>query len=266
MSVTGMHRLVRIAVKDDSADRRRTSVRLAPLLLPAHGGERRHQIVGDPVSQARVNADRGVKLGVGRRHDARHRATGGQSGNEHAFAVDLELRCQLFRQAGDRRGLGAAAAAVLHIEPVPAQGRVGGRRLGWIGDDQPALFRHFVHSCTDCEIVGVLGAAMQHDDEPVEAAGMAGNIQLAGTRAERPAEGSGLETGAVRNRRGLVGNRSPHRQGMQPSRDAMPEQVDGFAKRAPRRALCCPEAAAVKTDGRAGAAVRRRSASRSAPK
>ena len=51
------------------------------------------------------------------------------------------------------------------LEPVPAGRRIGARRLLRIGDDEAELVGERVHPRSDGEIVRLLGAAVQHDDQ-----------------------------------------------------------------------------------------------------
>jgi hypothetical protein len=70
--------------------------------------------------------------------------------------------------AGNTRnqgGLTAVALLVARIEPVPAFLRIGGGWLRGIRDKEDPLFGKLIHPRAGREIVGGLGAAMQHHDE-----------------------------------------------------------------------------------------------------
>ena len=65
------------------------------------------------------------------------------------------------------------------IEPVPASRGIGARRLFRIGDDEAQFVGEAVHARADGEVVGVLRAAVQHDDQGNRAAsGALRNIDL----------------------------------------------------------------------------------------
>ena len=75
-------------------------------------------------------------------------------------------------------GSPASRTLVREIEPVPARRGIGGRRLSWIGDDEAEVLGEPVHACPHGEVVRVLGAAMEHDDQRRPAVSAARDIDL----------------------------------------------------------------------------------------
>ena len=146
-----------------------------------------------------MHADRGVEIGIGRCHDRGGRPTGGEPGDIDPLRVDRVLGHDLAGDARDQRGLAAVALLVLRLEPVPALGDVGRGRLGRVGDQAAMLLGQHVHPRAGGEVVGRLGAAVQHDHQrqclPVIGAG---HVELVGAAAGLVAVGSGEEPGAVR--------------------------------------------------------------------
>ena len=156
-----------------------------------------------------MHADRGVEIRIGRCHDRGGRPTGGEPGDIDPLRVDRVLGHDLAGDARDQRGLAAVALLVLRLEPVPALGDVGRGRLGRVGDQAAMLLGQLVHARAGGEVVGRLGAAVQHDHQrqclPVIGAG---HVELVGAAAGLVAVRSGKKPGAVRQDSG-VGVASP---------------------------------------------------------
>ncbi len=113
--------------------------------------------------------------------------------------VDGELGHDGAGEPRDDRRFALVAALVGEIEPVPAGGRVGARSLGRIGDAEAALLGEPVHARADREVVGPLGATVQHDDQRDPAAlGAARDIELIVPRAGGRGEVSREPGGALR--------------------------------------------------------------------
>ena len=89
----------------------------------------------------------------------------GKSGDENAIAADHEFTCKLLRETRQEHRLARAFLLVAGIEPVPAPLWIGGSRLLRIGNDKAKLIRQFIHAGTAREVIRVLRAAVQHDDE-----------------------------------------------------------------------------------------------------
>ena len=84
-------------------------------------------------------------------------------------------------------------------EPVPALVRIGARRLRRVQHEEAALLGQLVHARAGGEVVGVLRAAVQHDDERQRPGREAGRLeQLEGARPARGGERAGDEAGALR--------------------------------------------------------------------
>ena len=95
----------------------------------AHRRERRRQVGGGAVRQPRVDAGRGVKLGIGRAQDRGHGPAGRKARHIDAGRVDGELRHDGAGDAREDRRLAFVALLVGEIEPVPAGRQIGARRL-----------------------------------------------------------------------------------------------------------------------------------------
>ena len=169
-AVAGMHRGVLVAVEHD---RRNDSpglpraIRTAPGSdrAPAHGGKCRWQVAGSAAGKARMNADRGVEIGIGRSHYRRGGPAGRKPRHVNAPGIDRVVAHDLTGDARDQRGLAPAAPLVLRPEPVPALRGVGGSRLRRIDDEAALLLGERVHARAGGEVVGRLGTAVQHDDQ-----------------------------------------------------------------------------------------------------
>ena len=84
------------------------------------------------------------------------------------------------------------------VEPVPALLHI--RRLGltWIGNQERLFLGHFVHPCAGGEVVGILGAAVQHDhDREGLARVAAGRVHLVCPATDVVRKGPLLEPSAV---------------------------------------------------------------------
>ena len=130
-----------------------------------HRGESGRDVDGRSVGQARVNADRGEHVGVGRRQNLGHRAARRQARGENALSPDAEFLRQRLREAGELGRFARPPVLMAPVEPVPAAGRVGAARLVRIGDDEAELVGEAVHLCPEGEIFRILGASMQHEHE-----------------------------------------------------------------------------------------------------
>ena len=172
---------------------------------PAHGGEGGGQVARRAAGEAGVHADRGVEVGVGRPHDGGRRAARREPGDVDARRVDRVVAHDLAGDAGDQRGLAPAALLVARVEPVPALLGVGGGRLRRVGDEEAVLLGERVHLGAGGEVVGRLGAAVQHDQQRrrlLPVAERARDVELVGAAAGLVAEGPGEELRAVRHRVG----------------------------------------------------------------
>ena len=193
IAVARVHRRVLIAMEHDRRNVRRYPSALEALpdrraglrALP-HGGEGRRHVARGAAGEAGMHADRGVEIGVGRAHDGRRRAAGREPGDIDAPRVDRVVAHDLAGDAGDQRGLARVALLVARAEPVPALRRVRGRRLRRIDDETGVLFGERVHARAGGEVVGRLGAAVQHDDQRQRLPAIAaGDVELVGAAARR---------------------------------------------------------------------------------
>ena len=146
-----------------------------------------------------MHADRGVEIGIGRGHDRGGRPAGREPGDVDPLWVDRILRHDLAGDARDQRGLAGVTLLVLGLEPVPAPGDVGRGRLGRVGHQAAMLLGQQVHARAGGEVVGRLGAAVQHDHQWQGLAVMgAGHVELVGTAARLVAVGATEEPGTIR--------------------------------------------------------------------
>ena len=156
-----------------------------------------------------MHADRGVEIGVGHPHDGGGRRTGREPGDIDALRVDRVVAHDLPGDARDQRRLALAALLVARAEPVPALRGVGGGGLGRIGDEAGVLLGEHVHPRAGGEVVGRLGAAVQHDDQgdrlPTIAAG---DVELVVAAAGLVAVGGYQKLSAVRHDVGRVRRRA----------------------------------------------------------
>ena len=167
-----MHRLVGCAVKDDRANEAGRIARAA--LRPrrrgrargaAHGSKGRGHVRGRPIGQAGVDADSGINLRIGRAQDCRHRAASRQASYIDHPGIGTERRRYGLRNPGENGRFPLAAHLVAGLEPVPARRLMGAHRLTRISDDEAIVFRKLVHPRSGGKVVGVLGAAMEHDQQ-----------------------------------------------------------------------------------------------------
>ena len=159
-----------------------------------------------------MHADRGEQLGADIAEDRRHRAAGGQARDEHPGRIDAVLGDDRAHHRLDRPRLAAAAPLVHVLEPVPAALRVRPAGLLGVEHEETVLARQRVHARADREVLGVLRATVQHDEE-------CGRRRVRRARRDEEAvverAGTAVVTGADDGARG--GRR---RSGTPPCRDA----------------------------------------------
>ena len=82
--------------------------------------------------------------------------------------------------AGNDGRLACAPHLILRLEPVPAERRIRVLALVRIGNEKSMLLRQVVHAGSCGEVVGILRAAMQHDDQWAASDGMmtSRNVEL----------------------------------------------------------------------------------------
>ena len=66
---------------------------------------------------------------------------------------------------GDDARLPRVTQLIRALKPVPAGGLIGAHFLPRIGDDEAMLFRKPIHAGSERKIIGVLRAAVEHDDQ-----------------------------------------------------------------------------------------------------
>ncbi len=197
-----------------------------------------------------MNAGRGVELGIGRAHDRGHGAAGGEARHIDAGRIDRELRHDGAGDARDDAGLALIAHLVRETEPVPASRWIGARRLSRIGDDEAVLLGEAVHPRAQGEVVRVLRAAMQHDDQRQRAAlRVAGDIDLVVPRTRFAGEGPREIGRPVRRRDRPRLGRSRHRAPVR--RRSAGDRPDATASKPRRAAVSCVERPAPPPGSRA---------------
>jgi hypothetical protein len=112
-----------------------------------------------------MHTGRGIQLGICVDHVRRHRAPRGHARDVHARGIDVVGRDDVARDTCDQRWLAALAMLILRFEPVPALRRIGLLRLHRISDKTSMPLGKRVHLRACCEIVGILGAAVEHHNQ-----------------------------------------------------------------------------------------------------
>ena len=103
-------------------------------------------------------------------------------------------------QGGQDGGLADAGALVGRLEPVPAAHGIGLPRLLRIGHQEAVALGQPVHAGADREILGILRAAVQHDDERARPLGQAGrDVEPVVAAAGGAGDGAAEEGGTVRH-------------------------------------------------------------------
>ena len=142
-------------------------------------------------------------------HDGGRGTAGGQPGDIDPPRVDRVVAHDLAGDAGDQRGFAPVALLVAGAEPVPAFLRIGSLGLAGIDDQAAMLLGERVHPRAGGEVVGRLGAAVQHDDQRHRLAAMgAGDVELVAAASGLAAEAPGHELGALRQRLGRPRHRA----------------------------------------------------------
>ena len=95
----------------------------------------------------------------------RHGASGGETGHEHALRIESYSATISLVIPAMMEGSPAPRTLILRLEPVPAEGWIGALALAWIGDEKSMLLGQRIHAGPCREVVGILRAAMQHDDQ-----------------------------------------------------------------------------------------------------
>ena len=165
-----------------------------------HGGECGRKIARDAAGEAGMHTHRGVEIGVGHPHNGGGRASGREAGDIDASGVDRVVAHDLAGDARDQRRFAMATLLVARAKPIPALRGIGGGGLFWIRDQAGASLGECIHARAGGEVVGRLGAAVQHDDQgeclPVIAAG---NVELVSTVSCVVAVGACKELSTVRH-------------------------------------------------------------------
>ena len=104
---------------------------------------------------------------MGLAQDARHRRPGRQARDKDAIPWNGMGAGHLGRKLGQDLGLAPATALVAPAEPVPAGLGIVAPRLLRIDDDQPVFLGQGIHAGAAREIGVGLGAAVQHQDQPL---------------------------------------------------------------------------------------------------
>src|ERR1700736_4331354 len=124
---------------------------------------------------------------------------------------------------------------MLRLEPIPAERRVGGSRLGRVGDEQSVLLGHCAHARSSGEVVRILRAAVKHDQKTAGAIrALARHIELVCPASRGAGKVALEEQRPVRNRhRGAVLYRLPKK--LAPTK--LTQDPDDLAERTARARL-----------------------------
>ncbi len=191
-----MNGLVPVAVEDDRGHEAAPPACARGSL--AHGGKGGGKVAGGAGGQTGMHADRRVQIGIRVSHDGRSRPAGREARDVDAARIDRMAEQYPPRDAGDQGRLARIAPLIVRAEPVPALLRVGRGGLRRVRHEKAVLLRERVHSRTGGEVVGRLGAAVQHHDERKPFAGpVGGKVELVGARPGCVRVGLRREGGAV---------------------------------------------------------------------
>jgi hypothetical protein len=180
-----------------------------------------------------VHPDRGVEVGVGGAHDHGRGAPRREARDVDPPRIDRVVAHDLARDARDQRRLPLAPVLVALAEPVPALLHV--RRSGLPGIDHQAgvFLGRLVHARARGEVVGRLGATVQHDDEGHGPAGAvaARHVELVGATSGLVAEGGGQELRSVRHGNPRRGRGQATRSAPRELKPALADLVEEAAQR-----------------------------------
>ena len=81
------------------------------------------------------------------------------------LTIDIMFSDEVCGKSGDNGRFAGPAHLIAGIKPVPTRGWVGRFRLTGICHDKSMLLGQLVHPRPGCEVIRVLSAAMQHDQQ-----------------------------------------------------------------------------------------------------
>ena len=149
--------------------------------------------MGNAEGQARHDAPTREGIRVACEHHGRHRATGGQAGDEDAGGIGAKARLHLGYHLPDRQGFTSASARI-RIR-IPVETEIGIVRPRLLGEEQREAM--IVGRARPAGIVvialGILRAAVKHDDKRSALDEGLGNIGPG-------AKGAGIGAEVVENR------------------------------------------------------------------
>ena len=193
-----LHGRVGIAVPDRDARPRTAVCRLTPYQVAPfpcgvrpplkHAFECLLHIARSPIRQSRDDRAGREHLRIRGEHRGRHRAAGGEPGDENLAAIDAVRANRLLDHLADRERLAAAARGVTRQEPVEAGLGIVGLRLLRQQQDETVSLSKRRPSGAEIVACGRLGAAVQNDDQCRRRAELFRNVgehpQRAGIRSE----------------------------------------------------------------------------------
>src|ERR1700761_4289620 len=106
-----------------------------------------------------------VQISVRRSHDRGSGPASRQASDIYALRIDRIVPNDLAGDAGNQRRFAPALLLIARAKPVPAFRLVGPAGLLRINHEAVLLFRQEIHPRAGREIVGRLGAAVEHDDQ-----------------------------------------------------------------------------------------------------
>lgn len=121
--------------------------------------------MGGAIGKSGMDADGGVELRVVHSHDHGHRTAGRESRHVDPPGVKVMGAHDVPGHVGKDGRFALIPVLVAGLEPVPASGRVSLGCLFGVQHEKSLPFRHDIHAGARGEIVRVLRAAMEHDDQ-----------------------------------------------------------------------------------------------------
>lgn len=119
-----------------------------------------------PVRQAGMDPHGREESGMRGPERRGHRPARREARDEDPRRIHLMPGGHRLHELGQKRGLAAMGLLIAGPEPVPAALRIVAAALMGIENDQPVPLGRFIHPGAGREILGRLGAAGQHQDEP----------------------------------------------------------------------------------------------------
>ena len=149
-----------------------------------------------------MHANTGVEIGIDVAHDRRRRSACRKPRDIDALRIHAMPANDLLGDPRKERRLALPAALILRPEPIPALRDICAQSLLGIGDEEAMLLGEVVHPRSGREVVGGLGAAVQHHDQcALLIIALGGNVEFVFPRTSRVRIGRCCERGSFRRLR-----------------------------------------------------------------